>query len=72
MKEANKSLFVKLAWQVAANEDKVWVQQLRAKYCSRRDFFNAQKNATDSRLWKDILDCRQAIAKGASLHSGRW
>lgn len=65
MKEANRDLFAKLAWQVTANEDRVWVKQLRTKYCSRRDFFNVEKNVRDSRLWKDLLDCRNSIVKGA-------
>lgn len=65
MKDNNKALISKLAWQMAANEDKLWVRQFQRKYCSRQDFMHVEKNTSDSPMWKGILDSRELVEKGA-------
>lgn len=70
MKDINRALIAKLGWQIAAGEDKLWVKILSKKYCSRYSFFNVRKNKSDSQVWKDIVDSREIIAKGACFKVG--
>lgn len=71
MKDVNNALFSKLAWQVAANEDKLWVKQLRyLKYCSRHEYGFVEKKSSDSPFWKEIIACRPFILRGVCFVIG--
>lgn len=62
-REMNKAMIAKLAWQLTAQEDKLWVKLLLNKYCRRYSFFNVMKHNSDSLVWKNILDVRDIIKK---------
>lgn len=70
MRDINMALLAKLGWQIAAGENKLWVNLLTEKYCSRYSFFNVEKGASDSPMWKAILESRSVVCKGACYKVG--
>lgn len=55
----NKALMLKIVWQVAANEDKLWVQIMRAKYFPRGGFWGVKNSNGSSKLWKSIQELKE-------------
>uniref|UniRef100_A0A803NGW8 FAD-binding PCMH-type domain-containing protein n=1 Tax=Cannabis sativa TaxID=3483 RepID=A0A803NGW8_CANSA len=71
-KDFNMALLAKLAWQLLDGEqnNKPWVQILKAKYSSVQDFWNVQVKSDDSRVWKGILSTRALCSSGAGILVG--
>lgn len=57
----NEALLLKLVWQVAGNEDKLWIEVLRAKYFARGDFWSVQTRAGTSNLWRALQDMKPLL-----------
>ncbi|KAJ4745251.1 RNA-directed DNA polymerase (reverse transcriptase)-related family protein [Rhynchospora pubera] len=53
-----EALFMKMVWAVVSEENKLWVQVCKAKYCPQVGFWNAKPHSYCSRMWKDILHKR--------------
>uniref|UniRef100_A0A803NZ18 Reverse transcriptase domain-containing protein n=2 Tax=Cannabis sativa TaxID=3483 RepID=A0A803NZ18_CANSA len=65
--DMNVALLAKLFWMVLKEEDKLWVQLLRDKYCRIMSPWNVEKKDMDSRGWKSILEARKVCLEGAGL-----
>ncbi|KAJ3701003.1 hypothetical protein LUZ61_004708 [Rhynchospora tenuis] len=53
-----EALFLKLVWQLMADENKLWVQICKAKYFPIVGFWRAKKNSGSSRMWGQVLNLR--------------
>ncbi|KAM6583466.1 hypothetical protein CsatB_010468 [Cannabis sativa] len=75
LEDTNQALISKLAWHVASNSNKLWVQCLKAKYCKDQSFLSIEPRGNDSTIWKGILQSRGILrssstsipAKGESI-----
>ncbi|KAJ4776676.1 RNA-directed DNA polymerase (reverse transcriptase)-related family protein [Rhynchospora pubera] len=65
-----EALFLKLVWAVASQEDKLWVQVCKAKYCPRVGFWKANPSSHCSKLWRDILARRGLFADSVGWKIG--
>ncbi|KAG8374862.1 hypothetical protein BUALT_Bualt10G0039700 [Buddleja alternifolia] len=66
MEHINQALVSKLAWNVAANPPKIWVQILSAKYLTNSNLFHVSSPAHNpSWTWKDICKSSSIIKKSA-------
>ncbi|KAM6573037.1 hypothetical protein CsatA_017117 [Cannabis sativa] len=63
--DINKALVSKLAWEMASNDEKLWVKIFREKFCSWDSFWAVEKKASDPSIWKSIIDARQIILEGS-------
>ncbi|XP_078170121.1 uncharacterized protein LOC144564396 [Carex rostrata] len=48
-------------WQVAGNEDKLWIEVLRAKYFARGGFWSVQTRTGSSNLWRALQDLKPLL-----------
>lgn len=67
LKLFNKALLLKMTWQVAANQDHIWITVLKAKYYSKGGFWGIKGTKQTSRLWKAIQNLKEEI-----LCETRW
>lgn len=63
----NKALLKKMTWQVAAKQDRLWVQVIGAKYFPRGGFWDIRSTTNASRFWKAIHGI-----KGELLLEVKW
>ncbi|KAK9284386.1 hypothetical protein L1049_023557 [Liquidambar formosana] len=70
MEDLNLALLAKLGWQFCTNNDCLWVQMLKVKYCKLQHFFEVQSSSTDSWLWKRILKSKELLSKGMCMIVG--
>ncbi|KAF4389278.1 hypothetical protein G4B88_003091 [Cannabis sativa] len=63
----------KLAWEMACNEDKLWVKIFKEKFCSWEQFWEVRPKQGDSSVWKGILEARTLIQQGTTtlISNGR-
>lgn len=54
----NKSLLLKVVWQLTQNQDRIWVKVMRAKYYPRGGLWNVKGIAGSSKLWKTIQNLK--------------
>ncbi|KAJ4799462.1 RNA-directed DNA polymerase (reverse transcriptase)-related family protein [Rhynchospora pubera] len=54
-------LFLKVVWSVMADENKLWVQLCKSKYCPTVGFWRAQNASGASKLWQQILKMREVF-----------
>lgn len=66
----NQALRAKLAWQMAVNSNKLWVQVLRNKYVKGGDFFTAPIRANSSWGWRSIGKGMNLIELGTTWQVG--
>uniref|UniRef100_A0A803PL04 Reverse transcriptase domain-containing protein n=1 Tax=Cannabis sativa TaxID=3483 RepID=A0A803PL04_CANSA len=64
--DMNKALVAKLAWEMACNEDKLWVKIFKEKFCSWEQFWEVRPKHGDSSVWKGILEARTLIQQGTT------
>ncbi|XP_060964140.1 uncharacterized protein LOC133033436 [Cannabis sativa] len=64
--DANKALVAKLAWEMACNEEKLWVKIFKEKFCSWESFWEVRTKNGDSSVWKGILEARSIIQQGTT------
>uniref|UniRef100_A0A803P7K6 Reverse transcriptase domain-containing protein n=1 Tax=Cannabis sativa TaxID=3483 RepID=A0A803P7K6_CANSA len=71
--DMNKALVAKLAWEMACNEDKLWVKIFKEKFCSWEQFWEVRPKQGDSSVWKGILEARTLIQQGTTtlISNGR-
>lgn len=50
----NKALVMKTVWQVAANEERLWIKIMKAKYFPRGGFWAVKRTNDASALWRNI------------------
>lgn len=50
----NKALVMKMVWQLAADEDRIWIKIMKAKYYSRGGFWAVERITDASALWRNI------------------
>lgn len=48
------SLLLKVAWQLVADEDRIWVKVFHAKYFPRAGFWDIKNTRDSSSLWKSV------------------
>uniref|UniRef100_A0A803Q610 Reverse transcriptase n=1 Tax=Cannabis sativa TaxID=3483 RepID=A0A803Q610_CANSA len=65
--DMNVALLAKLFLMVLKYDTKVWVRDLRDKYCRLMSPWSVEKKAIDSQCWKSILEARQVCLDGAGL-----
>ncbi|KAJ4767870.1 RNA-directed DNA polymerase (reverse transcriptase)-related family protein [Rhynchospora pubera] len=53
-----EALFMKLVWDVISNEEKLWVQICKSKYCPHIGFWKAKENSNCSKMWRNIIQRR--------------
>lgn len=61
----------KLGWALAAEDEKLWIQTVKAKYFPHTQFLKCRKKTTDSWHWKGILSTKPIIKKGIYWHVGK-
>ncbi|KAL3629912.1 hypothetical protein CASFOL_026224 [Castilleja foliolosa] len=64
--DMNLSLFAKLAWMIASDQNLFWVKLLKSKYLRGKSFISNDIIACNSSwIWSDICQCRELIREGA-------
>lgn len=58
LKLFNQSLLIKIVWQLALQQDRLWVKVVRAKYCSREGLWGVSNRSNASPLWRLIQDLK--------------
>ncbi|XP_048324699.2 uncharacterized protein LOC125421031 [Ziziphus jujuba] len=71
LKNMNMALFNKLAWHLTTNENKLWVQALKAKYCDGKPFMSCHFKKNGSWAWKGILKSRKLLSNGLCFRVGK-
>uniref|UniRef100_A0A803PMJ8 Reverse transcriptase domain-containing protein n=1 Tax=Cannabis sativa TaxID=3483 RepID=A0A803PMJ8_CANSA len=66
LEDTNQALISKLAWHVASNSNKLWVQCLKAKYCKDQSFWSIEPRGNDSTIWKGILQSRGILGSSST------
>uniref|UniRef100_A0A803PNP5 Reverse transcriptase n=1 Tax=Cannabis sativa TaxID=3483 RepID=A0A803PNP5_CANSA len=71
LEDTNQALLDKLAWMVASNSDKPWVQCFKEKYCKSQSFWSIESRGSDSPVWRGILQSRGILRSAATTIPGR-
>lgn len=61
LKRFNKALLQKLVWQLATEQDRVWVAIIKAKYFPQESFWGAEDKRGTSNLWKALLENKKDV-----------
>lgn len=64
MAETNMAPLSKMVWMMTTSSQHPWVKFLQAKYLKRTEFLQAERKASASWVWKDLLKSRPLINKG--------
>ena len=71
-KDQNTALLAKLNWRLHAEQDALWTQVLKRKYCSSRRINSPNPNKLPcSQVWKGIKKGRTTFVKGARWSLGK-
>jgi hypothetical protein len=66
LKKMNQTLILKLVWQIASQDDKVWIGIMRAKYFSSGSLWETHDQTPSSALWKAIQSTKHMIKEDIS------
>ena len=66
----NTAFQCKLAWKVLTNDSSLWTQLMKDVYLKDKNFFDYQKKAADSPVWKNLLNCRPLLKRGITWKVG--
>lgn len=66
----NEALILKMVWQLASNQDKIWVQVMRGKYFPRKGFWGVNTTRRTSKLWKAIQEMKPNLLSKLKWHIG--
>ncbi|KAJ4820428.1 RNA-directed DNA polymerase (reverse transcriptase)-related family protein [Rhynchospora pubera] len=56
-----EALLSKLVWSVISEEDRLWVQVCKAKYCPKIGIWKAKNHSNSSQLWKQVIRLRDTF-----------
>ncbi|KAJ1433705.1 ribonuclease H [Sesbania bispinosa] len=70
MRLINTSLLGKLVWKFLSNEDKLWIEVLKAKYLKYDSILSVSAKARDSYIWRGILRARDSLKDGFEYQLG--
>ncbi|KAJ1702982.1 hypothetical protein LUZ63_002761 [Rhynchospora breviuscula] len=65
-----EALFMKLVWEVVSDENKMWVQICKSKYCPQVGFWNAKVGSHCSKMWRNIIQRRDFFKNHVSWFIG--
>ncbi|KAJ1700918.1 hypothetical protein LUZ63_000697 [Rhynchospora breviuscula] len=54
-----EALFMKLVWAMMEEENKLWVQVCKAKYCPKIGFWDAKPDSRSSGMWRNIMRMKE-------------
>lgn len=63
MADVNRALLSKMAWKLANNENRPWINLLHHKYYHTFDFWEVSAKPSDSLVWKGILSVKNMVLK---------
>lgn len=69
--DMNQAMLGKIGWSLAADNGKLWVQVLKAKYFPHSTFMKCRRKKSCSRLWPTILNTRSTLEKGLCFKVGK-
>lgn len=58
MEDLNRALIAKMGWQLIEDQNSLWTQALKAKYCSHMPFRQVQPRSGSSWVWQSLLQVR--------------
>lgn len=66
----NDALVLKLAWQITADQDKLWIKVMNAKYYPQGAFWETARRRYSNKLWRDIQDLKGELKGDLTWHIG--
>jgi hypothetical protein len=61
LRTMNDAMLLKLVWQIVSQQDRVWMQVMKAKYFPNQRLWEVQRDAHISPPWRRMLEIRQNI-----------
>jgi hypothetical protein len=61
LRRTNKALLLKLIWQFAAGQNRIWIEIMHAKYNADRDFWEDNPLVGVSALWRTMHKSLKAV-----------
>ncbi|KAJ4788737.1 RNA-directed DNA polymerase (reverse transcriptase)-related family protein [Rhynchospora pubera] len=65
-----EALFMKLVWETISDENKMWVQICKSKYCPQVGFWNAKVGSHSSKMWRNIIQRRDFFKNQVKWYIG--